>query len=313
MSFEFIGTENEVLTVSKVVASLSDMKVSVMPVDEFIAIEDNPQQRDTELHAAKAQASHLAKADVSHREVAAAELPDGKLIKLDGHTRCFLWASGDLKKPDALLLKIFPVENMDEAIKLYEAYDSNMAVKTSADSVQSAYNLAGLTLKSTLLRSGTGVEKPLRFLHGMLSGNVTPTPPKTASRYEIVNTFTTELSLLDGLNMPRSITPAPYLLGMLAIIRKDSVKALDFLTAVKEGLGVVNGQEQDAIHIVTSYIQSKDYADLKASKSTGQSNMAVPCAVMLNAFEAWNIDPESAFFRSFPKTTTVVRKFFSTK
>ena len=70
------------------------MTVRKMTVAEWIKVEDNPIQRDTEHHAAKAK--HLLTPLPSHAFVFACELPNGKLIKLDGHTRALLWQRGQV-------------------------------------------------------------------------------------------------------------------------------------------------------------------------------------------------------------------------
>lgn len=48
----------------------------------------------------------------------AAALPGGRLIKLDGHTRAFLWASGQLQKPPCVYVRVYLAANMEEAKEL---------------------------------------------------------------------------------------------------------------------------------------------------------------------------------------------------
>lgn len=73
------------------------MSYRKMLVEDWIKVEDNPIQRDTEKHAAKAK--HLMTPHPSHSFVFAAELPNGKLIKLDGHTRALMWRRKDVSPP----------------------------------------------------------------------------------------------------------------------------------------------------------------------------------------------------------------------
>lgn len=58
-----------------------------MPLGIWFAMPDNPRQRDTENRARAASRKHLQSPHPTHRNVSAAQLPDGRLVKLDGHTR----------------------------------------------------------------------------------------------------------------------------------------------------------------------------------------------------------------------------------
>ncbi len=71
--------------------------VKKMLVEDWIKVTPNPIQRDTEKHAAKAK--HLLTPHPTHSVVHAAELPNGKLIKLDGHTRALIWKRKDVVPP----------------------------------------------------------------------------------------------------------------------------------------------------------------------------------------------------------------------
>lgn len=64
---------------------------------EFDKAETNPMQRDTEAHARGA--THLLHWDPRHREVELSILPDGRVIKNDGHTRCYMWRTGMAPEP----------------------------------------------------------------------------------------------------------------------------------------------------------------------------------------------------------------------
>lgn len=62
-----------------------------MSLHQWLQVPDNPRQRDTIRHATKAAKDHLSEPSLTHLEVSAAELPNGELLKLDGHTRSYLW------------------------------------------------------------------------------------------------------------------------------------------------------------------------------------------------------------------------------
>jgi hypothetical protein len=107
-----------------------------MTVRQFINIESCPRQRNTELHAKKALASHLSKPSPVHLNVSIAKLPNGRLIKLDGHTRAFLWNAGDLEPLSSNVeVRIYAVKNMKEVTELYEHFDNVNQGKNSADQI----------------------------------------------------------------------------------------------------------------------------------------------------------------------------------
>ena len=74
-----------------------------MGVRQWVNVPDNPRQRDTVRHANKAKRKHLKEADEAHGIVFAAML-DGEITwKLDGHTRAYLWDTGELELPKGKL------------------------------------------------------------------------------------------------------------------------------------------------------------------------------------------------------------------
>jgi hypothetical protein len=117
-------------------------KIRTMTIADWIQVPTNPAQR----HHAGRRAAHLDRLEEAHLTVAAAELPDGSLVKLDGHTRAYKWQKApDLFPPQQVLnVQVFPVNGIQDAIDLYRRFDSKDAVETSADEIASALRLADL-------------------------------------------------------------------------------------------------------------------------------------------------------------------------
>ena len=145
------------------------MKTLSMKVHEWIAVEDNPIQRDTERHAAKAK--HLLTPLPTHYFVFAAELPGGTLIKLDGHTRALMWKRGDIPYPldGKVTVGIVPVKTRAEAEVMYKTFDSKDALETMRDKVSGAFNRFGFEPKSALMQQGNIVQG-LRIAYGVYLG-----------------------------------------------------------------------------------------------------------------------------------------------
>lgn len=87
--------------------------IKKMLVEDWIAVDANPIQRDTERHAAKAK--HLRVFHPTHSVVSAAELPSGKLIKLDGHTRALMWRRKEIPAPTQVTVVCYQVKDKAEA------------------------------------------------------------------------------------------------------------------------------------------------------------------------------------------------------
>jgi len=129
-----------------------------MPLGTWFAILDNPRQRDTEEHARKAAREHLRAPNPTHRSVSAACLPSGKMVKLDGHTRTFLWASGKLEAPadGTVTVTVYPVHDMEEVKDLFDTFDNRLAVMTTQDRLAGGKREHALELHSSCL-SGTAL------------------------------------------------------------------------------------------------------------------------------------------------------------
>lgn len=98
------------------------MKIIAMTVVEWIAVEDNPHHRDTD-HLQDAARVRVLRP--GHAHVAVAELSDGTLIKLDGHTRARKWQLDPGSAPPKVLATAYPVASRAEAQELYDAFAPN--------------------------------------------------------------------------------------------------------------------------------------------------------------------------------------------
>jgi hypothetical protein len=140
--------------------------------DAWVHVPDNPRQRDHEQRASNARrVAHLLEPNITHAEVHAARLPNGQLIKLDGHTRAHLWGAGSVTKPGSLLVVIYDVEDVAEAEDLYACFDNRKAVETLADEVQGGHRKHDFHPQSTQLKAGH-IATSLRMATCALRGRV---------------------------------------------------------------------------------------------------------------------------------------------
>jgi hypothetical protein len=174
-------------------STLRPVTTRIMSPSEWHAVQDNPIQRDTQERAAHAK--HLRVPSPAHAVVHAAELPDGTLVKLDGHTRSYLWSQGGAPTPRFVTVLLYPVGSIAEATDLYRHFDAPEAAENARDRLAGGERAAGFHPVSSLLRARYYAES-LRLAQQMPQGS-------TQSRFErlpadeLVKLWKAELLLLD--------------------------------------------------------------------------------------------------------------------
>lgn len=173
-----------------------------MPLGTWFAMSDNPRQRDTENRARAALRKHLKTPHPTHRNVSAAQLPlpDGRMFKVDGHTRTFLWAAGKLAVPadGTVTVTVYPVRDLAEVMALFDTFDSPDAVMTSQDRIAGGKREHEVVLRSGCLSGTTSLHATsLKMcdaiaLHGALEVQ------KSAPEHEIVGRWKPVLEMVDA-------------------------------------------------------------------------------------------------------------------
>jgi len=272
------------------------MAYKKMPVSEWISVEDNPIQRDTERHAAKAK--HLLTPHPTHSFVFAAELPSGKLIKLDGHTRALLWKRGDVSAPAQIQVGIIPVKDRAEAEQLYKDFDSKEAVETMRDKVSGAFNRHDFEPQSGLIASGN-LTTALRMAYGVLTGGTVNSGlagssiGKTSHRaskadvYAMINEFSNELHALDGYGLGQGRIPSGAIAAFILSYRRHGSKVVPFWRGVFADTGEKSGGYMDGVQAVCELITGR------RGRYGGSASFDL-CARSLTAVEKW-LNDETLF------------------
>lgn len=207
-----------------------------MTVEQWCKVQDNPRQRPTEQHANRAIKQHLKEYSVTQDTVFAAVLPGGILVKLDGHTRAFLWESGQLQKPPCVWVRVYLAANMDEAKELYTHFDSRPATETTKEQIGGALAEAGIQPESGLLNYGSYKSA----LNKLQSG--------AASVYKIVSGWRRELQLLDSVGFTKNSLKVGGVLGALILLRTRTAEhVLSFLELVRADKGTKTDKGSDAV------------------------------------------------------------------
>lgn len=246
--------------------------VKKMLVEDWIAVTPNPIQRDTEKHAAKAK--HLLTPHPTHSVVSAAELPSGKLVKLDGHTRAYNWEHKRVAAPVQVMVVLYPVKDMAEAEKLYKDFDSREALETMRDKVSGAFSKHNFNPNSALLQMGNIVQA-LRMANAVriggtikmaATGGAGPEADKkspkqkaamSADVYDMIDEFSYELHALDGFMLRQGQITSGFMGAFFLSYRRYGHKVTPFWQGVFGNQGTKMGGQMDGIQAVAELILSQ--------------------------------------------------------
>lgn len=206
-----------------------------MPYAEWVAIQDNPRQRNTVKHGTKAMKGHLKEPMTQHASVEIAALPDGSFVKLDAHTRAYLWEIGHFPcKPEFMAVKIHPVSSMKEAVKLYLTFDAKDSHETASDLHDGVFNELNVVFES-------------KFCNDLAFKNALYYASGSRSIKDRIEDWLPELEFLDNLNVTAKQFNAGLVMGVLMTARRDPLKAADFWLRYRDGDGINNESGTDAI------------------------------------------------------------------
>lgn len=216
-----------------------------MTVDEWAVVPPNPRQRNTQAHARKNKKLHTL--DPLHASVNAARLPDGRLIKLDGHTRDFLWNTRQVIGPTVIFVTVWNCRNVTAS---YLRFDSPDAVENITDLLYGLCHEFDIKFESDFLLEfhfASGLAMAQQFYYGHQSY----TRDKVI---EVLQDWTPELLLLDGCSPTREWFISPVIAGALLIMRSDGIEAQRFLMGVQQNAGTKGDGKIDAVQALVEFI-----------------------------------------------------------
>lgn len=249
-----------------------------MSVSDWIEVEDNPIQRDTERHLARAK--HLLHPQPTHAFVSAGKLPDGTLIKLDGHTRALAWRRGMVARPPHVEVSIIPIKSREQAKELYKHFDSKDALETATDKISGAFRDLGFHPQSGLLQAGT-VGSALRVAWLIVHGYAKENAPRDV--YQLVNEFSAEILALDEMELNRKGASGGLICAFILSYRKYDIECLPFWRGVWSNTGTKTEGQMDAIQALCELV-------LQRKGHYGSASMFDLCARALNAYEKYRND-----------------------
>jgi len=255
-----------------------------MSVQDWIAVPDNPVQRDTVRGAASAKRRHLASHVVAHDEVHAAVYKGAILCKVDGHKRALLWESGELKMPLDKCVNIYPYvccaktrkDALEEAVVMYDWKDSKGPLKDTSDTLYGSLRSLNIFLQSPLLKAS-------RFSVGLQIAEGHKWNTSKDSRI-FVQRWANELVTLDSWGLtPRRISAPIVALALMTICRYGAKRTKDFFVGVNGDIGNKSSLGRDGIDALVHHLDVRS----KESRMTGWTNLLDICSRSLSAYMAW--------------------------
>lgn len=244
---------------------MQDLK---MTVKEWCSVLDNPRQRDTVAHAKKASKAHLKSASITHKVVAAARLPGGSLVKLDGHTRALLWMDGRLDCPSSVECKVYDVKSMDEAKELYTHFDNKDSVEGARDQLSGAFREASINPSSGLL------------MHGGFTSAINKLFPQKTTIYKMVREWKVEIEVLDSFGFSKTMKGG-FILGALVLLRTRRERITQFLAELASDNGVKTPGGRDGVEAFLSFLKEQ------SGKSTGEKAIHLIAGTLLTCADGY--------------------------
>lgn len=262
--------------------SASYAGIEEMSAESWVLVRDNPRQRDTETRAKRAK--HLRLPHPTHSRVNMARLPNGDTYKLDGHTRAYLWATGDLTPPPKVYADVWACRNLDEAKGMYGTFDSRAAVENVSDMVFGAVRENGVAFSSELLKSQ-------RFAGGMRIATTLLLGFGHSSEqtvYDLFEYWLPELALLDDCDPTRKRFHTGIMAAALLTFRRYGPEASAFWKSFAIGGGIKINQMRDAVQALEERMDR-----IRADKKLcGSGNVHTVVRIALSAFDSYRVDFE---------------------
>jgi len=270
----------------------NDIENVTMSVDEWIDVEDNDIQRDTVKHSRKAVKYHLKELKLTHLKCAMAITKKGERIKLDAHTRSYMWEHNLLERPDKLFVDVYHVKDRAETRELYKHFDSSMSLESVNDKLAGAFKHLGIDPQSKLLKNG-GVTTAVKAIGTRkIAWNF-------LDMVDVIKPFKKELILIDAENFSAMGFPAPALAAMIITVKMHGKPALIFWDSFVRDEGTKTAKSKDGIYCASEILRVARENGLLSGGSASANRILVPKLVW--CFEKWlNKQRITSYPNSFP-------------
>ena len=266
----------------------------VMKLEDFIKIPDNDIQRAIEnAHGEKAAKNHLKLAHPAQYVASVAKIRStGELVKLDGHTKSYLWSVGRLEKLyEDIIINIFEVDTKEQTYNLYYTFDNKFAMEGVSDTITGAFKKLGFKPNTHEIKTGSIVSA---FKKAMNVVYKIPSNDKTPIIYKIPY-FLEELKDIDSRRwVIRNKIKAGTLAAILILRKKYGRKVLDFFEEVVNvprkpcKKDIYGNYYTDAGGILQDWInEANGDSDKNKNPFNGGNAVDCYCSYALSAYEGY--------------------------
>ncbi|AGH81599.1 hypothetical protein PCNPT3_08305 [Psychromonas sp. CNPT3] len=305
------------MSISHLMHSHQTPAIIILPTEKFLPIPDNPVQRDTVARALKANKGkgHLRHPHPAHTVVSIALLIDETIdtlaltaeevlnmvlddmfekMKLDGHTRSYLWDNDMLDAPPNLICSVYFVDDIEQAKDFYRAYDSNKAVETGKDKLFSSLRDAFGYAPTSKLWKKTGVKVAIEVAFN----NNNSMPDEKLYNFHKTDQYACHtLKTIDkSTKLNLKAFTASVMAAMFLTVLRDGAQALEFWEKYSNAEGEFSKGKMDAIMMATTYfdeVATMGRADFTGTRPnyilTGHGRDVHPIytPMYLSYYEAW--------------------------
>lgn len=239
-----------------------------MPWRKFAEMADHPHQRDTARHAMKPDVfAHLTRWTDDLLNVAAVITPNGKMHKLDGHSRMWLLINGHAKtEPGSLNVAVYQAHTDEASNFLYNTFNDVKSAKKLEDELVGALRFNDVRFESQLLGKTTKWGTPLKFLDRFVGKREYLLWSAPGYVTALTEYYGPELAAFDQTLPKPTMYTSSFIIGALLTFILFPDKAPIFWSRYNENLGKKVGGESDSVQQATDY-----FKDMKAKKHTGSS------------------------------------------
>lgn len=264
------------------------IRTEEMTVAWFHRLPDHPRQRDTVRHARKAVKHHLAKRFITQEEVSVVRVKGGPWQKLDGHSRDFLWHTGQLEPPYKLFVTRYECDTQEESNQLYLAHNNRHAAENPSDLAFGRLRELGMVEISKALSYQAA--NTSRILFQFQSG-LSSWPDDL--HIEAMDLWRPQFEAFnEGLkNKTRFKYHSAFTVAEFITHRKYGAEESDlFWDKFHRKDGVYLDRQYDSVHALWYVYNKKKHGGISRVGTRGSDNTATLAAVSLRYFEGYRKD-----------------------
>lgn len=263
--------------------------LEAMPAKVFHSLPECPIQRDTRSRATVVK--HLKTASPLHASVVATRV-DGKLNKLDGHTRDNCWqVAGTLEAPPGVFCYVIECANYEQVKALYDQADSQAAAERKKEKIWGSWKELGhITASPFFASTGPFISAVVKAFSDMVPA---AHPRKLAeASLQCVKLLESAGKGLDLVARPMVVASALIVTRKLIAVGKSSriSEVAEFLERVACREGKQSNNKCDAVQLLLDTFKDENQ---RGGSSTHQEELGFA----LSALALWMESSEAAFER----------------